>query len=197
MIYMQITPNLDLHLSSCLQTKSPNQAHTWNSTLLCQHLPLVLSYLLIEPHPELNSWISSLIPPLSSSSPYPTHCQVHLLALPHLSFSHHNCLSPGHLQLLLDMCLQIPHLAASIAVMITLWAKHILDFPECSWAGSCLLLSLIPTSYPLLHPIQISFSPLPCLILLPLGPLHMLVSLPGTLLTFCMWISSTQLQISI
>lgn len=79
-----------------------------NSALLCQHQPLALSYLLIEPHPELNFWISSLILPLFSSSPYSTHCQIHLLALLHLSFSHHHCLRPGHIQLLLDMSTNSP-----------------------------------------------------------------------------------------
>lgn len=76
MIYKLITPNLDQHLSSCLQTKPPQVADTLNLPLLGQHLLLALSNLLTESHPELISWISSLISASSVSSPYTTHCQV-------------------------------------------------------------------------------------------------------------------------
>lgn len=76
MIYKLITPNLDQHLSSCLQTKPPQLADTLNSPLLGQHLLLALSNLLTEPHAELISWISSLTSASSLSSPHTTHHRV-------------------------------------------------------------------------------------------------------------------------
>lgn len=196
MIYMQIIPNLALHFSSCLQTKSFSCAHTWTQPFFANtsHLLWVTFSLNLT-----QSWISGYhlwyylssqaphIQPIVKSISWPFFISPFLIITAWDQATFSSCLT----------CLQIPHLAASIAVMITLWAKHVLDFPECSWAGFCLLISLISTSYPLLHPIQTSFSALTCIMLLSLEPLHMLVSLPGTLLTFCMWISSTQLQISI
>lgn len=61
--------------------------------------------------------MSPLTSPSSLSSPYSTHCQILSTFLDPSSspllLGH--CLRPGYLQLLLDMCLVMPHLAASIA----------------------------------------------------------------------------------